>query len=59
MNYQNKGRDRQVSAFLIIGHETFKLCITLNKTSYFKKERGTPQTLSGFYLTTKSQTIRF
>ena len=38
MNYQNKSRDRKASAFLIIGHETFNLRITLYKTIYFKKE---------------------
>ena len=29
MNFPNKSRVRKASAFLIIGHETFNLCITL------------------------------
>jgi hypothetical protein len=32
-----------VSAFLIIRHETFKICITLYETYSFEKERGTFQ----------------
>jgi len=33
MNFPNKSRVRKTSAFLIIGHETFNLCITLYETT--------------------------
>jgi hypothetical protein len=38
-----KSRGPMVSAFLIIRHETFKICITLYETYSFEKERGTFQ----------------